>query len=142
MFDCTGSAANTSWKAALCDVTKGTSQPRNQLLVYESPEQFGPQNKSMRICTTEFFSLGSFCQMEFSPLALEGAELVTLGEAEWLELRLEVDGLGCGRGRQKAEISSLGEAVAWKRPHRQRRRQQLRQNLICFWPADTPLFFN
>lgn len=31
-----------------------------------------------------------------SPLALEGAELVTLGEAEWLELRLEVDGLGCG----------------------------------------------
>lgn len=30
-----------------------------------------------------------------SPLALEGAELVTLGEAEWLELRLEVDGLGC-----------------------------------------------
>lgn len=34
--------------------------------------------------------------MRFSPLALEGAELVTLGEAEWLELRLEVDGLGCG----------------------------------------------
>lgn len=34
--------------------------------------------------------------MQFSPLALEGAELVTLGEAEWLELRLEVDGLGCG----------------------------------------------
>lgn len=30
----------------------------------------------------------------FSPLALDGAELVTLGEAEWLELRLEVDGLG------------------------------------------------
>lgn len=30
-----------------------------------------------------------------SPLALEGAELVTFGEAEWLELRLEVDGLGC-----------------------------------------------
>lgn len=41
--------------------------------------------------------------MQFSPLALEGAELVTLGEAEWLELRLEVDGLGCGRGRQKAQ---------------------------------------
>lgn len=30
-----------------------------------------------------------------SPLALDGAELVTFGEAEWLELRLEVDGLGC-----------------------------------------------
>lgn len=29
-----------------------------------------------------------------SPRALEGAELVTFGEAEWLELRLEVDGLG------------------------------------------------
>ena len=28
------------------------------------------------------------------PLALDGAELVTLGEAEWVELRLEVDGLG------------------------------------------------
>lgn len=35
--------------------------------------------------------------LQFSPRALEGAELVTLGEAEWLELRLEVDGLGCGR---------------------------------------------
>ena len=32
--------------------------------------------------------------MQVSPLALDGAELVTLGEAEWLELRLEVDGLG------------------------------------------------
>ena len=29
------------------------------------------------------------------PRALDGAELVTLGEAEWLELRLEVEGLGC-----------------------------------------------
>lgn len=28
------------------------------------------------------------------PLALDGAELVTLGEAEWVELKLEVDGLG------------------------------------------------
>lgn len=28
------------------------------------------------------------------PLALDGAELVTLGEAECVELRLEVDGLG------------------------------------------------
>lgn len=34
-------------------------------------------------------------QVFVSPLALEGAELVTFGEAEWLELRLEVDGLGC-----------------------------------------------
>lgn len=37
-----------------------------------------------------------------SPLALEGAELVTLGEAEWLELRLEVDGLGCGEDEEIA----------------------------------------
>lgn len=32
---------------------------------------------------------------EHWPLALDGAELVTLGEAECVELRLEVDGLGC-----------------------------------------------
>lgn len=38
-----------------------------------------------------------------SPLALEGAELVTLGEAEWLELRLEVDGLGCGKDGDKVQ---------------------------------------
>lgn len=37
------------------------------------------------------------------PLALEGAELVTLGEAEWLELRLEVDGLGWRRERRNCE---------------------------------------
>lgn len=39
--------------------------------------------------------------MPASPLALDGAELVTLGEAEWLELRLEVDGLGCGWKREE-----------------------------------------
>lgn len=39
----------------------------------------------------------------FSPLALEGAELVMLGEAEWLELRLEVDGLGCGEDEEMCE---------------------------------------
>lgn len=43
------------------------------------------------------FSLECLCFSAIwgEPLALEGAELVTLGEAEWLELRLEVDGLGC-----------------------------------------------
>ncbi|TNN66311.1 hypothetical protein EYF80_023447 [Liparis tanakae] len=46
----------------------------------------------------QVFSLECLCFSAIwaaSPLALDGAELVTLGEAEWLELRLEVDGLGC-----------------------------------------------
>lgn len=75
-------------------------------------------------------------QTQFSPLALEGAELVTLGEAEWLELRLEVDGLGCGDRHQFSH-------VAGKRLHgQQKKRQQRRLKVFCFLAADTPPFFN
>lgn len=43
------------------------------------------------------FSLECLCLSDNSgeALALDGAELVTFGEAECVELRLEVDGLGC-----------------------------------------------
>lgn len=50
--------------------------------------------------------------MQFSPLALEGAELVTLGEAEWLELRLEVDGLGWKHRDELAQRVGCRETAA------------------------------
>lgn len=43
------------------------------------------------------FSLECLCLSDSrgEALALEGAELVTFGEAECVELKLEVEGLGC-----------------------------------------------
>lgn len=52
------------------------------------------------------------------PLALDGAELVTLGEAEWVELRLEVDGLGwnertlSARAAQSPRLGHTGDNAA------------------------------
>lgn len=45
----------------------------------------------------QVFSLECLCLSESSgePLALDGAELVTLGEAECVELKLELEGLAC-----------------------------------------------
>lgn len=107
-------------------------------------------------CVSSFhFHLASFCNLSVfpnltlfseacahrpvqqafvSPLALEGAELVTFGEAEWLELRLEVDGLGCSWDDKHRDYFTSLYTGASLRVRRFEVARMLSPSLAAKWP--------